>query len=55
MARAFLEVQPDSGELRLFLDQAYPLMNRRVELLLENVGHGLCTRGSSEGLVPADR
>jgi len=55
MARAFLEVQANSGEFRLFLDQAYPLMNRRVELLLENVGHGFLTCRSCEGLITVHR
>src|ERR1700732_3970265 len=55
MTSAFLEVQPDSGELRLFLHKPHPIVNRRVELPFENVCHGLCARRYRKGPIAAHR
>src|SRR5580700_4422789 len=47
MARAFLEVQANSSEVRFFLHQRHPVPNHGVEFPFQNVGHALCPRRSS--------
>ena len=39
MAGAFLKAQWDPGQLLVVLDQFHPILNRRIEVMLQDGGH----------------